>query len=231
MTILDLKLGFEPHQELNPKLWKGQTLYPDIESALIKIAQDFKKFIDVPFDVVDVRVTGGQVSYFYTEHSDLDLHLVADFASVKCDREAAELFDAKRLLYKAKYDITVRGIPVELYVEDLDHPAVSAAYSVMKRSWLTRPKSDLGPFDVEDIEHMSRVWATIIGHSLESKNIETARKTLNLLRKFRHLGLKTGGEYSTANLVYKTLRNSDLIKKLQDFIDQEHDRSLSVGSI
>jgi hypothetical protein len=78
---------------------------------------------------------------------------------------------------------------------------------------------------------MSRVWATIIGRSLESKNIETARKTLNLLRKFRHLGLKTGGEYSTANLVYKTLRNSDLIAKLQNFIDQEHDRTLSVGSI
>jgi hypothetical protein len=62
-----------------------------------------------------------------------------------------------------------------------------------------------------------------------SKNIETARKTLDLLRKFRHLGLKTQGEYSTANLVYKTLRNSDLIKNLQNFIDQEHDRMLSVG--
>ena len=127
MAILDYNLGFEPHDELNPKIWQGDTLMPTVESALIKIARDFKKFIDVPFDVVDVRVTGGQVSYFYTEHSDLDLHLVADFSSVSCDREAAELFDAKRLLYKAKYDITVHGIPVELYVEDLDHPAVSAA--------------------------------------------------------------------------------------------------------
>lgn len=229
MTILDLKFGFEPHGELNPKLWKDQTLYPEIESALIKVAKDFKKFIDVPFDVVDVRITGGQVSYFYTEHSDLDLHLVVDFASVTCDREAAELFDAKRLLYKAKYDVTVRGIPVELYVEDLDHPAVSAAYSVMKGQWLTEPKQDLGPFDVDEIEHLSQVWATIIGRSLETKNIETARKTMNLLRKFRHLGLKTGGEYSTANLVYKTLRNSDYLKNLQNYIDQEHDRILSVG--
>lgn len=228
MAILDFNLGFEPHEQLNPKLWKGDQLRPDIESALIKIAKDFKKFIDVPFDVVDVRITGGQVSYFYTEHSDLDLHLVADFSSVDCDREAAELFDAKRLLYKAKYDITANGIPVELYVEDLDHPAVSASYSIMKREWIKHPDMNVGPFDIEQIEKMSEVWSTIIRHSLESKDVKTAQKTMNLLRKFRQLGLKTGGEYSTANLVYKTLRNSDLIKKLQNFIDQEHDRNLSI---
>ena len=229
MKILDLNLGFEPHDTLNPLLWTGSKLQPDIESALVKIAQDFKKFIDVPFDVVDVRITGGQVSYFYTKHSDLDLHLIADFSSVKCDREAAELFDAKRLLYKAKYDITVRGIPVELYVEDLNHPAVSASYSIQKRQWITEPNKNLGPFDIDEIERLSTVWGEIIRHSLRSKNVKTARKTLDLLRKFRHLGLKTQGEYSTANLVYKTLRNSDLIRKLQNYIDQQHDQNLSVG--
>jgi hypothetical protein len=229
MTILDFKLGFEPHSELNPRIWHGKTLDKDVESALIKIAKDFKKFINVPFDVVDIRITGGQVSYFYTEHSDLDLHLIADFSSVTCDREAAELFDTKRLLYKERFDITVKGIPVELYVEDLDHPAVSASYSVMTRQWITRPTRDVGPFDIDNIEKLSRVWSTIIQHSFDSKDVKTAQKTMNLLRKFRHLGLKTHGEYSTANLVYKTLRNSDLIKKLQDFINQEHDRSLSLG--
>jgi len=228
MTILDFNLGFEPHNELNPRLWHGEQLDKDVESALIKIAQDFKKFIDVPFDVVDVQITGGQVSYFYTDHSDLDLHLICDFSSVNCDREAAELFDAKRLLYKERFDITVKGIPVELYVEDLDHPAVSASYSVMKQQWIKKPNRDVGPFDIDEIEKLSRVWSTIIQHTLDTKDVETAKKTMNLLRKFRGLGLKTTGEYSTANLVYKTLRNSDLIKKLQDFINQEHDKMLSV---
>ena len=228
MTILDFNLGFEPHDELNPRLWHGDQLDNDVESALIKIAQDFKKFIDVPFDVVDVHITGGQVSYFYTDKSDLDLHLICDFSSVNCDREAAELFDAKRLLYKEKFDITVKGIPVELYVEDLNHPAVTSNYSVMKQQWIKRPTKDVGPFDINEIEKLSRVWSTIIQHTLDTKDVETARKTMNLLRKFRGLGLKTSGEYSTANLVYKTLRNSDLIKKLQDFINQEHDKNLSI---
>ena len=228
MAILDYNLGFEPHDQLNPKILQGDRLLPDVESALIKIARDFKKFIDVPFDVVDVRITGGQVSYFYTDKSDLDLHLIADYTSVNCDREAAELFDAKRLLYKNKFDITVKGIPVELYVEDLDHPAVSAAYSIQQRRWLSKPKQNVGPFDVDDIEHMTQVWDTLIRHSLASKDANTAKKIMNLLRKFRHLGLKTTGEYSTANLVYKTLRNSDIIRQLQNFIDQDHDRDLSI---
>jgi hypothetical protein len=228
MTILDFKLDFEPHKTLNPKLWQDFKLQHDVGPALIKIAKDFKKFIDVPFDVVDLRITGGQVSYFYTEHSDLDLHLVANFDSVTCDREAAELFDAKRLLYKAKYDVTVKGIPVELYVEDLNHPAVSSAYSLMHGRWLTKPNKNIGPFDVDNIEHLLKVWTSIIDQTLRSKDLETARKTMNLLRKFRGLGLKTTGEYSPANLVYKSLRNSNLIKKLQNFIDQEHDRSLTL---
>ena len=117
---------------------------------------------------------------------------------------------------------------MELYVEDLDHPAVSASYSIQSRSWITRPKRDIGPFDVDEIKRLSTVWGEIIRHSLRSKNIKTARKTLDLLRKFRHLGLKTQGEYSTANLVYKTLRNSNLIRKLQNYINSEHERNLSI---
>ena len=98
----------------------------------------------------------------------------------------------------------------------------------MKGQWLTKPDKNVGPFDVDDIEHMVNVWTNIITHAMRSNNIETARKTMDLLRKFRGLGLKKKGEYSTANLVYKTLRNSDLIKNLQNYIDQEHDQGLSL---
>jgi hypothetical protein len=228
MMRAEFEPGIDQHDELNPKLWAGKKLLPDVESALIKIAQDFKKFIDVPFDVVDLRITGGQVSYFYTKHSDLDLHLVADYSSVVCDREAAELFDAKRLLYKNRFDITVKGIPVELYVEDLDHPAVSASYSIMKRQWITSPSQNPNDIDQEEIKRMSAVWQKIIGHVMTSNDAETAKKTLDLLRNYRKLGLKRTGEYGTANLVYKTLRNSKSVETLTNFIDQEHEKNLSI---
>jgi hypothetical protein len=95
MRLLEFDLGINQNAQLNPKLWKDNDLLPDVKKALIKIAEDFKKYIDIPFEVEDVTITGGQVSYYYTDHSDLDLHLIVDFDSVDCDREAAELFDTR----------------------------------------------------------------------------------------------------------------------------------------
>jgi hypothetical protein len=228
MRIVEFDLGFEPHDKLNPALWQGEDLLPDVKSALVKIAEDFKKYIDVPFDVEDLVITGGQVSYYYTKHSDLDLHLVVDFDSVACDREAAELFDTKRLLYKNRYSITVKGIPVELYVEDERYPAVSSSYSLFSNSWLKRPEMQNDTIDLKEIERMSAVWQKIIDASLTSNDVKTAKKTLDLLRNYRKLGLKQTGEYGVQNLVYKTLRNSKTLEKLITFIDDMHEKDLSI---
>jgi hypothetical protein len=228
MRIVEFNLGFEIHDDLNPRLWDNDSLRPDIKSALLKIAQDFKTFIDVPFEVSDVLITGGQVSYYYTKHSDLDLHLVVDFDQVACEREAAELFDTKRLLYKQKYNVTVQGIPVELYVENKDYPAVSASYSLIKNQWIVKPKSKIDSIDTQEIERMSLMWQRVIGSAMASKDVKTVQKTIKMLRKYRRLGLKTSGEYGTPNLVYKTLRNSEIIQNVMNFLDQAHDRDLSI---
>lgn len=223
-------LEFQTHDDLNSKLWDNDTLRPDVKSALIKIAKDFKTFIDVPFKVVDIVITGGQVSYYYTEHSDLDLHLVVDFDSVACDREAAELFDAKRLLYAKRYDITVKGIAVELYVEDDRYPAVSASYSVLEDRWIKHPAKQEEVIDREKIEKMSSMWQNLIEKILASNDIETAKKCLSLLRKYRKMGLKTSGEYGVENLVYKTLRNKKTLEHLVLYIDKWHDDNLSLNA-
>ena len=228
MRLVEFTTDFVQHPELNPAIWDGDVLKSDVKSALLKIADDFKKFIEIPFSFDDVIITGGQVSYFYTEHSDLDLHLVADFSKIACDREAAELFDTKRHLYKRKYNIQVKGIPVEVYVEDKDFPAVSASYSILSDKWLVQPKQDVGEIDHKNIGKNVEIWQRLIDASLASKDVEIAKKTLKLLRNYRKFGLKTAGEYGVANLAYKTLRNNKTLGNLVDFIDQEHDNFLSI---
>ena len=228
MRILEFNLGFEEHDSINPLLWQGDELRPEVNLALLKIAKDFIEYIDVPFEVSDLVLTGSQLGYYYTEHSDLDLHIVVDFNTVKCDREAAELFDTKRLLYKKQYDITIHGIPVEVYVEDSNYPAVSATYSIGQQQWITKPEQHPAEIDLEEIERMSKVWSTVIGQAIESNDLETGRKTIKMLRNYRKLGLKQTGEYGIPNLVYKTLRNSKIIEKLMHMIGNMHDQSLSV---
>ena len=228
MHMIEFNLGYEQHTELNPRLWQGDDLRPEVHLALLKIAQDFIEYIGVPFEVKDLVLTGSQLGLTYTEHSDLDLHIIVDFNTVDCDREAAELFDTKRLLYKKQYDITIHGVPVELYVEDLDHPAVSATYSLGEKSWLIKPNSNPEHIDQEEVLRMSKVWAKIIDHVIASNDLETARKAVGMLRNYRKLGLKQAGELGVPNLVYKTLRNSKIIEKLMKMIGDLHDQSLSI---
>jgi hypothetical protein len=228
MHILELDLGFEQHNELNPLLWQDEELRPEVKMALLKIAKDFVEYVEVPFEVKDLVLTGSQLGYYYTKHSDLDLHIIVDFNTVDCDREAAELFDTKRLLYKKQYDISIRGVPVEVYIEDSNFPAVSATYSLGDGGWRVKPDSQPQEINTEEIVRMSKIWSTVIGKAIESNDLETGRKVLKMLRNYRKLGLKHSGEYGIENLVYKTLRNSKIIEKLMKLIGDLHDQSLSI---
>jgi hypothetical protein len=228
MRILELDLGFEHHNELNPLLWQDEELRPEVKMALLKIAKDFVEYVEVPFEVKDLVLTGSQLGYYYTKHSDLDLHIIVDFDTVNCDREAAELFDTKRLLYKKQYDISIHGVPVEVYIEDSNFPAVSATYSLGKGGWRVKPNSQPEEIDSAEIIRMSKIWQTVIGKAIESNDLETGRKVLKMLRNYRKLGLKQTGEYGIENLVYKTLRNSKIIEKLMKMIGDLHDQSLSI---
>ena len=219
------------HEELNPKLWNHDRLRSEVKGALLRIAEDFLKFVDVPVRVVDIRLAGGNANYNYSEHSDIDLHIIADFSQVSCDREVAELFDTKRLLYKRDHTITIKNIPVELYIEDQDHPAVSAAYSIVKDTWIKEPGQKLPQYDEKSVKTGVEMWHKIIKTAIMSGNLSTCRQCLALLRKYRKMGLQTpAGEFSTANLVYKSLRNDHTIEGITTLINLLHDRSLSVGA-
>lgn len=216
---------------LNPKVWDHDHLKGEVKGALLRIAEDFIKFVDLPFEVVDIVITGGNANYNYTEHSDIDLHIITDYNSIECDRTAAELFDTKRLLYKRDYDVNIRDIPVELYVEDMERPAVSGgSYSIMNDQWLSKPNPDIPDYDEAEVKRMVKVWHEIFRHAVYTGDLQTCRKSVQLLRKYRQMGLDTAeAEFSTANLVYKSLRNDASLKGITTFIDRLHDQELSLG--
>lgn len=221
----------EIHNDLNPKLWdKQRNLLPEVRDQLLKIARDFVEYIDVPFKVTDIVVSGSNASLTYTKHSDLDLHIIADYKSLgPCDREAAELFDTKRHLYKKAYDIEIRGIPVELYVEDLDHPAVSNSYSIRNDEWIREPSVTVPDYDDQSVAHWENLWKKLITVAIKKRNLAACRAVLTLLRQYRKKGLASKqGEFSTPNLVYKSLRNQGILEKISELIDTLHSEKLSL---
>jgi hypothetical protein len=230
MHIIEFIYPVQYNKKLNPKIWNNGQLTADVRDRLIRIAKDFKNFVEVPFNVDDVVITGGNANYNYTPYSDIDLHLITDFDTIDCDRQADELFDTKRLLYKKTYTLEIHGIPVELYVEDQNHPAVSGgSYSIIKNQWITEPSPDLPEYNESELKEMVNIWDTVLKHAVKTRSLANCRAAVGLLRKYRKLGLRTeSAEFSIPNLVYKSLRNSGSLADITEYIDQLHDQELSL---
>jgi hypothetical protein len=230
MMFTEFSKPIEHNTVLNPKIWDHDTLKGPIKGSLLGTVQDFVKFLDVPLTVVDVVITGGNANYTYTNKSDIDLHIIADLSNVPCDREIHELLDTKRLLYKRKYDITAYGIPVEVYVEDLNHTDLVSAgcYSILKDQWIRKPQKGI-QYDEKSVKDMVKTWKTVLKGAISTGSLQACRKAVQLLKSYRSQGLKTAkGEYSVPNLVYKSLRNDLTLEGILTFIEQLHGRELSL---
>ena len=232
MKFLELLDPIQTNTTLNPKLWEPRgRLKAEVRGALLKIAEDFEQFVDIPFTVEDIVITGSNVNFNYTDKSDLDLHLITDFAALDCAQEAEELFDTKRHLYERDHDIKIYGIPVTLFVEDKNSPGTSAGlYSVANNRWINRPSKIKVKYNLKEINNMVLVWHTIINNAETLQDLDTAETVLKLVRTYRKLGLKEPeGEFSTPNLVYKLLRNDNSLASLNDLVTKLHDKWLSVS--
>lgn len=118
----NLEEDIEKHDTLNPLLFdENDELRDDVKEAIIKIVNQFIEDLaadGVKFSLKDIILVGSNVSYNYTKDSDLDIHIVADSESLDCSLEVYTLlYGAYRSLFNKNYDITIKGIPVEIYVE------------------------------------------------------------------------------------------------------------------
>ena len=114
---------------LNPDLWENNELKEEVKEKLLDIVDNFLDILKedkINIDVVDVRFLGSNANYNYTDKSDIDLHIVADFSSTPCEQNVMpQLYNAYKSLFNSKYNISIYGHDVEIYVEDEKQPAKS----------------------------------------------------------------------------------------------------------
>lgn len=216
------------HKNLNPKLWQNETIKPEVKSSLLRIAREFYKFLKVKSSIKDIYITGSQANFNYTENSDIDLHLVFDFADIKCDEPIEELFDTKRKLWREKHNIEIYKIPVEVYAEDLGNPSVSAAYSLVSNDWVRHPSAPVISYNADKVKNLIELWLRLINTAIKTKNVKICEHVMKLLGDYRKIGLKRFGEFGHPNLVYKSLRNLKAIERLSLSIDKFKDDDLSL---
>ncbi len=218
------------NDKLNPRIWQGEKMKPQVRAKLLQIAEDFKQSLGLSdLEVKDITVSGSNAGYTYTPNSDIDLHLVVDLPQADASEVYRELFDAKKFQYNETHNITIGGYDVELYVENANQPPVSQGmYSVVNDDWINIPRKRRATVDDNAVKSKYDVMKHRIESAIASKNFKRLTNTAVKIKKMRQAGLDRHGELGPENLAYKMLRTQGAIKALYDARTAAQDKKLSL---
>lgn len=223
------------NNQLNPLIFdENNNLRPQIRNKIIDIVEEFISTIldkepSINFPIYDILIVGSNSGYNYTEDSDLDVHIVSDYQIIcDCPSIVSELFNAERSLFNRNYNISLKGIDVEIYVEDIKTTTVSnGIYSVMSDSWIKFPENteleELSDNDPELLSYINKCHEIL--NSDYCPEVESFLSELYLLRKY---SLACYGENGQGNLIYKRLRSLGLIDSLKNLSYELRSRELSL---
>lgn len=242
-NLSNILKSFKVKESLNHHIWKKDgddyVMNTNVRNKLIQISNDFIDSLNVPVVISDIIMTGSLANYNWSDYSDVDIHIIADFKQFGNKKELYdELFYLKKSIYNKTHNITIYGYDVELYIEDeseINDVKSISKYSVLKDEWNIKPKQDDVDIDYSEIQKKSNKWMKLIDVLIDTVNdedFETATKLIdkynNKLRKYRVSGLQTGGEYSDENLVFKVLRRNGYLEKLRSLKDKMSDKYLTL---
>ena len=204
-------------KELNPKLWEDKKLKRDVREAIIDIVSEFMDDLIIPVEILDVRVVGSNASYNYTEHSDLDVHIISNLELVGSPTEIVQaLYNSERSNFNRTHNIKIKGIDVELYVEDVNSSVTSnGIYSVIDDIWIKEPqiiKERSVKIDKKELRDLVNSVKSVLADG-DSNDIKDCINMLYLMRKD---SIAIDGEYSVGNLLFKEIRNRGLLSALKD---------------
>lgn len=224
-----LQEAIEVHETLNPALWdENNNLRPEVYDKMVDIYEEFIRFIDIPLNIVDVEIVGSNASYNYNENSDIDLHVIVNSEVNYVDKEILRLFyNSKKGSFNDDYDIDINGIPVELYIEDVsDGNATNGRFSILKNEWVMFPKPIT--YEIPDITDELNKWLENATELIAGTDEQAILDFINEIYMMRKLGLAQDGEASVGNLVFKELRNMEILSDLKDRYYELKSKDLSL---
>jgi len=224
--------------DLNQKIWAGdKEVRPGVKAALMDIVEEFLEGLDMDLDLKDVIVTGSLANYNWSKFSDIDLHILVDFAEVN-DNEAMvkKFFDAVRSNWNKLHNILVKGHEVEIYVQDEHEPHVSTGvYSLLNDRWLVVPKKVRPAIDrhtatkkMKQIAREVDKLSLIYDNGQHDEAFSMAERIKEKIKRMRRAGLDRSGIYSPENLAFKMLRRSGDIEQLFSIYTQAYDKLYSI---
>jgi hypothetical protein len=218
----------EYHKELNPKIWKNNQMDPEVRQKLLAIAQDFWESLKLEVTVIDMQLTGSIANFNWNESSDLDVHIIIDFAQVDNNVDLVrKALDGQRFMWNQRHNVVIKDHDVETYVQHKDEQHIaSGLFSILQNKWIIIPTWKEPMIDQKDISEKTRVIKEelkLIQKKVKSAKGNDAQVLYDYLDRFkkkimqdRKSGLAEGGEFSVENLVFKELRRDGTIEDIID---------------
>lgn len=219
-----------PKVGLSPKIWDDRELRPEVANALGRIAKQFLEELELDLDVDDIILTGSYAGRTWGPGSDLDLHIIVDFSSQDDPEAAQRACKLAKFKWEEEHDITIRGIPVEVYVEasDEDPPEATGRWSITRNEWLLEPPGDPSAFDESKVVKKVMDFREVIRRARQAHSEGSLLSAMKRITKMRKAGLERGGELSGENLAFRVLRRTGELQQAWDDIHDIIDRNLSI---
>ena len=217
---------------LNPNIWDGLKLKPEIKEKLLQIGKDFYTDTETDAPLKDILFVGSLANFNWSDTSDFDVHVVIDFKDVDENVELVEkLVNALKSKWNDEHDIHLKGHNVEVYIQDITKENKSSGvYSLMQDEWLTEPQKENVLIDKEKIQQKYNDYVRKINSGIKAQDIEKLKTIVKDVYDMRQAGLDKSGELSTENLVFKILRSRNYIEKLKTEINKLYDKAQSLNN-
>ena len=221
------------HQDLNPSLWSGFDLKNEVREKLIQIGSAWAQWAKIPEQAIaDMILVGGNANFNYTPNSDIDLHLLIDVDAIpNCPEYIDEYLKDKKQIWSLTHDIKIYGHDVELYAQDMNDGFVQdqGVYSLTKNEWLAEPKRKEVNLDDPHVMKKVQDYADQIDMLINSNAEDDAfDKLKKKFKEMRSTSLKSGGEFSEGNIIFKELRNAGYFDKMNHYLQSRADEELSL---
>lgn len=233
----NLNEAVEIHDELNPKIWtKEKELIPEVRAKILQIVDKFKSLLavdEVELKVDDIYLLGSNANFNYNEDSDLDIHIIAD-ETFDCSQEHLKtIYDCYKALFNNKYDINIKGINVELYVENKDKLTnVSAGIYSFKDGWIRSPsKFKIPEFDQIAVDRGVKLWEDKYFDITLNPTVKKIDDYLDSIYELRKESIQKDGEFGEGNLVFKEIRRLGYLDDLRELKIQLTSQELSLESL
>lgn len=240
--------SFKKKDELVPSIWdESGKLNSRIRLKLLDIADDFWDFVNLKWvEPKGIILTGSICNFNWSEQSDIDLHIIADFDEIDEKTEfVRDYLDSKKNEWNNEHDaLEIMGHKVELYVQNLgEMPKSNGIYDLEENDWSRHPNiNDIHPlgldkFPIKDkaanimtiIDDMyDALSSTDDSHKIEQMG-DDANYLWKKIKELRKNSLEKDGEMGKGNVVYKILRREGYLDKLWKLKTLCYDKTNSIS--